>query len=354
MIFDAHLDLAMNAMEWNRDLTLPLEEIRARERGLCDKPDRGHGTVCFPEMRREEIGLCVATQIARYVKPNSLLPGWLSPEQAWAQTQGQLAWYRAMEERGELASIRTRLDLTRHITLWDSPPDHAPIGYVLSLEGADSLVTLGHLQRAWANGLRAIGPAHYGPGIYAQGTDAKGGLGIRGRELLAEMDQLAMILDATHLCDESFWEAMDLFRGPVWASHSNCRTLVPHNRQLSDEHIKALAERGAVMGVTLDAWMLVPDWVRGKTTPVSSGLKLEWTVNHINHICQLTGDARHVGIGSDLDGGFGCEQTPQDVTSIADLQRLPALLRKRGFTGEAIKDVMRGNFIRFLEKALPA
>jgi len=153
-----------------------------------------------------------------------------------------------MEERGEWCSIRTQQDLARQIVVWQNPPEHAAIGYILSLEGADSLVTLHHLERAYSNGLRAAGPAHYGPGVYAQGTDATGGLGVRGRELLAEMDRLKMILDVTHLCDDSFWEALKLFKGLVWASHSNCRELVPHHRQFSDEQIKALIERGAVIG----------------------------------------------------------------------------------------------------------
>ena len=353
MIFDAHLDLAMNALEWNRDLRRPLEEIRERERASTDKPDRGRGTVCFPEMRRGQVGLCVATQIARHVKPGNPLPGWFSPEQAWAQTQGQLAWYRAMEEQGELVQIRSREDLARQVALWESPPEHAPIGYVLSLEGADSLVSIRHLERAYASGLRAVGPAHYGPGTYAQGTDATGGLGIKGRELLREMDRLSMILDVTHLCDDSFWEALELYHGPVWASHSNCRALVPHNRQLNDAQIRALAERGAVIGCALDGWMLVPDWVRGKTTPASAGLKLEQIITHIDHICKLTGRVRHVCIGSDLDGGFGTEQTPQDLDTIADLSRFPEMLGKRGFSETDVKAVMHGNLIRFLESALP-
>jgi membrane dipeptidase len=353
LILDAHLDLAMNALEWNRDLTRPLEEIRARERGLKDKPDRGNGTVCFPEMRRGQVGLCVATQIARYVAPGNPLPGWFSPEQAWAQTQGQLAWYRAMEEAGELVSVRTRSDLERQVALWQSPPVNAPIGYVLSLEGADSLVTLKHLERAYAAGLRAVGPAHYGPGRYAQGTDATGGLSSRGRELLVEMDRLGMILDATHLCDDCFWEALDLFQGPVWASHSNCRTLVPHNRQFNDDQIKALINRGAIIGGALDAWMMIPNWARGKTTPASSGLKLECLLDHLDHICQLAGNVRHVGIGSDLDGAFGIEQTPEDLHTIADLARLPAMLRQRGFAEGDLCAVAHRNFIRFLQTALP-
>jgi len=353
LLFDAHLDLAMNAMEWNRDLRLPLAEIRRRETGMTDKPDRGRGVVAFPEMRQGHIGLCVATQIARYIKPGSPLPGWLSPEQAWAQTQGQLAWYRAMEEAGELVSLRTRADLEKHAALWQSPGEQTAIGYILSLEGADSLVTLHHLERAYANGLRAVGPAHYGPGVYAQGTDASGGLSLRGRELLREMDRLGMILDATHLCDESFWEALKLFKGPVWASHSNCRALVPHHRQFSDEQIKALIERGVVIGAVFDAWMMTPHWVRGQTTPASSGLRIEHIVAHLDHICQLSGNALHIGIGSDLDGAFGVEQTPQDLQSIADLPHLAELLRQRGFTEANVRAVMHGNFLRFLQNALP-
>src|SRR5262245_45634777 len=102
LIFDAHLDLAMNAVEWNRDLTRPIAESRQREQKLTDKPDRGRGTVCLPELRRGRIGLVVATQIARYSKPTHPMPGWHSPAQAWAMTQGQLAWYRAMEDVGEM------------------------------------------------------------------------------------------------------------------------------------------------------------------------------------------------------------------------------------------------------------
>src|SRR4026209_2449985 len=122
LIFDCHLDLSMNAIDWNRDLTRPLAEIRAREHGQTDKPDRGRGVVSFEEMRRGGIGICVATQIARYVKQGNPLPGWHSPEQAWAQTQGQLAWYRAMEERGELRQIKTRAQLQAHVKLWNGAP----------------------------------------------------------------------------------------------------------------------------------------------------------------------------------------------------------------------------------------
>jgi membrane dipeptidase len=352
LIIDAHLDLAMNALEWNRDLTRPIDEIRARERALTDKPDRGRGTVSFPEMRRGSVGLCVATQIARYVAPGNPLPGWHSPEQAWATTQGQLGWYRAMEERGELVQITNRDALERHLSDWQKGGStDAPVGYILSLEGADSIVTLRHLERAYSQGLRAVGPAHYGPGVYAQGTDARGGLNAPGRELLTEMERLGIILDATHLCDESFRDALDHFHGPVWASHSNCRSLVPHNRQLTDAQIHELVQRGAVIGAAFDAWMLVPGWVRGRTLPEAAGVTLETVANHIDHICQIAGNAHHCAIGSDLDGAFGREQCPSDVHTIADLARLPAVLRERGYTERDVQDIAHGNILRFLRNA---
>jgi membrane dipeptidase len=356
LIFDAHLDLSMNALEWNRDLTRTLEEIRRREETMIDKPDRCRGTVCFPEMRRGGIGICVATQIARYVKPGNLLPGWHSPEQAWAQTQGQSAWYRAMEEAGEMRRITSAAELEQQIELWGTHGETnermVPIGYLLSLEGADSILTMKHLERSYEQGLRALGPAHYGPGTYAHGTDASAGIGQRGRELLSEMDKLGIILDVTHLCDESFWEAVDHFQGPIWASHSNCRALVPHNRQFTDEQIKCLIQRGAVIGGALDAWMMVPGWVKRKTTPEAAGVKLGTLVDHIDRVCQLAGNAFHSGIGSDLDGGFGREQSPADLNSIADLARLPELFRKRGYKDRDVQGIMHGNFLRFLKEAL--
>ena len=351
-IFDAHLDLSMNAMEWNRDLRQDVQAIREREQGQTDKMDRARGTVAFPDMRRGRVGICVATQIARYVKASNNLQGWHSPEQAWAQTQGQLAWYRAMEDDGQLVQINDAKSLNQHAALWASPPlDDSPIGYILSLEGADSIITPERLERSYKEGLRAVGLSHYGPGTYAQGTAHTGGLGPRGADLLKEMDHLGMILDTTHLCDDSFWEAMDIYKGPVWASHNNCRALVPNDRQFSDEQIKCLIERGAVIGGVLDAWMLIPDWERGETTPEESGVKLEHVINHMDHICQLAGNADHIGIGTDLDGGYGLEQSPGDLDTIADLQRLPSMLGQRGYEESDVTGVMHGNFIRFLNSA---
>ena len=350
---DAHLDLSMNAMEWNRDLTRPLAEINAREQGMTDKPDRGNGTVSLPELRKGNVGLVVATQIARFVAPDNPLPGWHSPQQAWAHTQGQLAWYRAMEKQGELKQIRDWQELEAHLAYWNAGEDKSQkaIGYILSLEGADSIVSLDYLETAFENGLRALGPAHYGPGRYAYGTDSSAPLSQQGKDLLRKMDELGIILDATHLCDLAFWDALDHFQGPVWASHNNCRALVDHNRQFSDEMIKALIARGAVIGGVFDAWMLSPGWIRGKSTPKERNVTLNTLLDHFDHICQLAGNANHIGIGSDLDGAFGKEQCPSDLETIADLQKIPDLLLARGYSEEDVQQVMHGNWLRFLKKA---
>ena len=349
---DAHLDLSMNAMEWNRDLRRSVFEIRQREEGLNDKPDRAKGTVAFPELRKGNAGLVVATQIARYVKPGNPLPGWHSAEQAWAQTQGQLTWYKTMEACGEMKMIKDINTLEEHVALWMNDSNNKkPIGYILSLEGADSLISLKNLETAYEYGLRALGPAHYGPGRYANGTDATGHLNEQGKALLKEMERMNIILDATHLCDDAFWDAMEIFHGHVWASHNNCRALVNHNRQFTDEQIKVLIERDAVIGAAMDAWMIVPNWIRGKSTPEEMNCSLERLMDHVDHICQLAGNALHVGIGSDLDGAFGKEQSPYDLETIADLQKIPLLLEKRGYTKADIENIMHGNWLRFLRNA---
>jgi membrane dipeptidase len=168
------------------------------------------------------------------------------------------------------------------------------------------------------------------------------------------MERLNIILDATHLCDDAFWEAMDLYNGPVWASHNNCRALVNHNRQFSDEMIKTLIDKGAVIGGALDAWMMVPGWVRGQSTPEAMQCNLDKMIDHLDHICQLAGNTLHVGLGTDLDGAFGREQSPYDLDTIADLQQVPGLLARRGYSPADIDNIMHGNWIRFLRNAWKA
>ncbi len=353
-IIDAHLDLAMNAMEWNRDLKQPVPDLRDREKGMKDKPDRGRNMVSLPALREGKVGLVVATQIARYVRRGSPLPGWHSPEQAWAQSQAQLSWYQAMTDSGEMAQIQGLPDLEAHIKKWEDlsiPDQDKPIGFILSLEGADSLVSLSYLEKAYGYGLRALGPAHYGEGRYAGGTGTEDGFSEAGKNLLREMDSLHMILDVTHLTDTGFIEAMEIYQGPVWASHHNCRALVKNQRQLTDDQIRVLIERGAVIGGVLDAWMLTEGWIRGVSLPKAMGANLNRLIDHYDHICQIAGNADHIAIGSDLDGMFGTEQSPFDMDTIADLQKLPDLLKHRGYSGPDIQNILHGNWLQFLRRA---
>ncbi|MFD1631285.1 dipeptidase [Pseudopedobacter beijingensis] len=355
LLIDAHLDLAMNAMEWNRDLKESVSKLRERERGMVDKLDREKGVVSLPDLRKGGIGLVVATQIARYVEKGSNLLGWHSPEQAWAQSQGQLAWYQTMVAVGEMIQITDLESLNNHIDLWQDvsiPPDKKPIGFILSLEGADSLVELSYIEKAYNYGLRVIGPAHYGPGRYAPGTGMEEGFTSLGLALLKEMDSLNMILDVTHLTDKGFWQALDMYKGMVWASHHNCRKLVNHQRQLSDDQIKALIERGGVIGGALDCWMLEENWERAITDPKERNVNLERLVDHFDHICQIAGNTKHIGIGSDLDGMFGKEQSPYDLETISDLQSYQDILKKRGYSKEDIENVFHGNWLRMLRASL--
>ncbi|GAB3248662.1 membrane dipeptidase [Larkinella harenae] len=354
LIFDAHLDLAMNALEWNRDLSRPLAEIRQREMGMRDKPDRGKGTVCLPELRKGGIGLVVATQLSRVTPYGSSLPGWHSPQQAWAMTQAQLVWYREMEALGEMVQITNLTELDNHLALWNDPekPDEEkPIGYILSLEGADSLVDISYVHRAYEYGLRALGLSHFGPGRYAPGTKMEGPITPLGLDLLTEMGELNLILDVTHLTDEGFEQALDRYQGPVWASHHNVRAIVPTQRQLTDEQIRRLTERGAVIGGMLDCWAMDIRFIDTVSDPWQLNIRLEQLVDHWDHICQITGNSHHVAIGSDLDGIFGTEQSPWDMNSIADLQKYEDILTRRGYQSEDIDNIFHGNWLRFLRKA---
>jgi membrane dipeptidase len=266
-----------------------------------------------------------------------------------------------MESQGFLRQITGREDLEEHLVYWEEGADLGAggvtdvpkaIGYLLSLEGADSLVDLSYLDMAYGYGLRAVGPAHYGPGRYANGTNSTGKMGRAGTELLKRMDELNMILDCTHLCDDAFWQAIDLFKGPIWASHNNCRAIVDHNRQYSDDQVRVLLDRGAIIGAAFDAWMIVPGWERGVSTPENMHCNIGKLIDHIDRICQIAGNSKHVCIGSDLDGGFGREQCPYDLETIADLAYLPGLFSLRGYSEEDIDNIMQANALRFLRKNL--
>jgi membrane dipeptidase len=356
LIFDSHLDLAWNAVEWNRDLMLPASGIREFEKHFSDIIP-GDCTVTFPELLRGNIGLVIATLLPRLHRKDKELTFYQSREAAHGSAHGQLHYYRAMEAKGVIKALATRGAFAEHAAAWKQAADtgsgkRPPIGYILSMEGAPPVMYPEQVHEWFAAGLRLIGPAHYGPNEYCHGTGSVGGLSADGRQLLKEMDKAGMMLDATHLSDDSFWEAMDIYQGPVVASHHNCRELVPGDRQLTDEQIKALIQRGAVIGAAFDNWMLIPGWKK-YVTPLES-VTLERVADHIDHVCQIAGNCRHSGIGTDLDGGFGKEQSPYDMDTIADIGKVGEILDRRGYSRDDVARIMHGNFVEFFSRNLPA
>jgi membrane dipeptidase len=358
LIFDSHLDLGWCAVSFNRDLTLEVDETRRREAGMTDMRARARSTVSLPELRKAGVRLCVATLLARGGPDQKFQPGYQRTDLdhatqsiAYAAAHAQLAYYRLLEQQGHVRILRTRGDLDAHWALARNASTHVPLGIILSMEGADPIVFPEQAQEWWDAGLRAVGPAHYGRSHYACGTGVSGPLSENGIKLLKQFQRLGMILDVTHLCDQSMEQALDLYDGPVLASHHNCRALVPGDRQLTDDQIKRLTARDAVIGAALDAWMLYPGWERGKTLPTVVGLSA--VVDHIDRVCQLAGDSKHAGIGSDLDGGFGYEQTPHDLNTIADLQKLGTILAARGYQDADIDLIFHGNWLRFFRDNLP-
>ena len=357
LIIDAHLDLSMNGLQGNRDLLSSTYTIRAQEAGI---PGKGQGTVAYPDMRQGRIALSFVTLFARSTGRPSPHSDFASPAQSYGIAQGQLSYYRALERMGYVRIITNSENLDGHINAWRtwesrmtgkaSDYDNAPpLGFVISMEGADPILTPAQLEDWVDGGLRLIGLTHYGPGRYAGGTGTEIGLTELGRPLLAEMERLGVILDLTHSSDQAFWQSLEHYNGLVLASHNNCRALVPHQRQFSDAQLRAIFERDGVIGAAFDAWMLHPGWVTGETS--HDKVTLNTVVDHIDYICQLAGNSRHAAIGTDLDGGYGREQSPSDLDTIADLQKMPGLLEARGYSAEDIAAIMHGNWLRFLHDA---
>jgi len=353
LIIDGHLDLSMNALQWDRDLLQSVYTIRQQENWNPQK-GRALGTVAFPEMRQGRIALSFATLIARCTGQPVPHIDFRSPTQSYGMAHGQLAYYRALEQKGYVRIITDGTGLDNHMAEWQTWDEEAdmnntpPLGFVISMEGADPILEPEQLVLWWDAGLRLLGPTHYGPGRYAGGTGTELGLTELGPPLLAEMERLGMALDLTHCSDPAFWQALEHYSGPVLASHNNCRALVPLQRQFSDEQLLAIIERGGVIGVAFDAVMLQPGWIIGHTT--NENVTIAKVVDQIDHICQLAGTCNHVAIGTDLDGGYGQEQTPCDLDTIADLQKLPGLLAERGYSGDDIAAILHGNWVRFLHE----
>jgi membrane dipeptidase len=361
---DSHLDLSWNALSFDRDLTRPVEEINACERHMTDSHARCRATVSLPEMRRAQLVLCFATLLAHSradLCTNSSGPGrisleYRSPVAASAIMRGQLAYYQLLEQADEMVMIRSAREMQSYWDKWLSCPpglanESRPIAYLLAMEGADGIVAPEQTADWFQLGLRVASLVHYGHNQYAAGTGETGPLTAAGIDLLKEFRKYGVILDTTHLSDAGFFQALDVFDGPVIASHQNCRALVPGGRQFSDQQMRLLIERAGIIGIAFDNWMITPDWRAGHTPRQEA--TLDKLVGHIDHVCELAGSHHHVAFGTDLDGGYGSEQTPIEIDTIADIQKLAGLLDARGYSADMIEDIFYRNWYRFLETYLP-
>ncbi|HOW19071.1 MAG TPA: membrane dipeptidase [Phycisphaerae bacterium] len=347
-ICDGHQDLSLNHHRYGRDITRELAAIRAAEHGT-HRP-WGTATVSLPEMRNGNVGMAFVTLLA-LARLTDHPPGECeaaTPEQAHAIAMRDLDYYRRLEDAGHVRIIGDRASLDAHAAQWDSGAADRRLGVVLLMEGAEPILAPSEAAEWRERGLRIIGPAWFGENRYARGTGTPGGLTNLGRELLEQMVRAGLILDVSHLAEAGCLEALDLFGGTIIASHSNARALVPGDRQLSDVMIRRLIRRDAVIGIALDAWMLVPGWRHGQS---NANVRLAAVADHIDHVCQLAGDAGHAAIGSDLDGGFGREQCPADIDSIADLPRLLEVLSDRGYPDDDIRAIAHGNWLGVLRRA---
>lgn len=355
VLLDGHLDLALNALYLNRDLRLSAHEIREQERdetaGGRAVLGRGAGTVGFPDLRKGGVAVAIATVLARVGRRDSGQLGsgtieFATQDIAAAHARAQLAWYRELARQGLLRILIDGDQIAVHLAAWERDPVHTPLGVVLSMEGADPIVDPSEAATWRADGFRIVSLAHYGKSTYAHGTSTSGPLTAAGRALLPALEREGIILDVTHLSDESFWDAMGRWGGRVVATHSNCRALCPGERQFDDDQLHELINRDAVIGAVVNTWMLKPGFEPGASAV--DGCTLSQVVDHIDHVCQLAGNARHAAIGSDLDGGYGLEECPEDFDTIADLQRIPELLAARGYSDADIALIAHGNWLRAL------
>ncbi len=352
MYVDGHLDIAYNALASRRDFAAGVAAIRAAEQP--PDPHVGTATVGLPDLRRGSVGLVFATLFTLPAAADS--PGlpadmsYATPEEARAQALAQLDYYRGLADRGLARLILSRDDLAAHRAAW---PDDGRLGIVVLMENGDPIVRPSDVAWWVARGVRIVGPAWQGT-RYCGGTRQPGPLTPLGRALLPELAAAGVILDVSHMAEESFWQSLELWPGTLIASHSNCRALVGEHvadRHLSDAMIKALVERDAVIGAVLYNAFLAADYRRGDP---KSAYGLEIVVRHIDRICQIAGDARHAAIGSDLDGGLGREHIPRELDSVADMPRLAEALAAHGYADADVAAIMGGNWLRVLERGLPA
>ncbi len=358
IVVDGHLDIAWNYYNNGRHFPQSALAARAQERGSAVARLYGTRMVGLGECLLGRVALVVGTI---FVAPKDFasFPSekvlYSTVEEATAWGQRQLDYYhRLADEHDAIALVRTQAELDAVLATWaegTTLADHR-VGIVVGMEGADPIPSPAHLQAWHARGLRVLGPA-WTRTRYSGGTHAPAPLTALGRALLEAMAELNMVLDLAHMAPQATLEALDCYEGPLFASHANPLKFCPEatTRNLSDDIILRIAERDGAVGIVPYNLFLVRGWQIGDRKDAAN---LQTVVAAIDHVCQLTGSARHVGIGSDFDGGFGAESVPEGLDTVADLLRIGDQLRLRGYATEDVAAILGGNFLRILRAGLPA
>ncbi len=366
LIIDGDYPMAIGALHWDRDLSWDLNRIRLSEPGTPKNgewPD-AYTMASIPEMRKAHMAAALVKVCSCVKKPGHPHGEYRTQNLAYAASMGQLAYYQLMESTGDANILATREGFASHMRAWSDTDDFSdlPVGFIIGMEGADAIVWPEQVHEWWGNGLRVISLSHYGISAYSHGTATgiNGGLLPPGRPLLKEMDKLGMILDVSHTSDASVREELEFFNGPVLASHQNCRAITPGERQQPDDILKAVIDRGGVIGASMDTWMIYKgglDWSGEIPQPWEvfprESVTLEDYVDHIDYVCQLAGNSEHAAIGGDTDGQGGVPEAPYEIDTIVDYQIVGDVLSGRGYKTADIENIMYRNWQRFFEKWLP-
>ncbi|MHC4949196.1 MAG: dipeptidase [Planctomycetota bacterium] len=321
---DAHLDLAYLAVG-GRDL---------------ERPCVDGGCVSLPALRAARVDVALATIFTEPGADQADEPhGYRSRDDvdgAAAAGREQLAVYETLERRGAASIVRRRADLGS-----DGPRPRL----VILMEGADPIRDPDDVT-AWHDaGLRVVGLTWAAGTRYAGGNASGGPLTPDGIALVAALDAAGIVHDASHLSDAALDGLLAHATGPVVATHSNCRALVkPDERHLRDEHIAEIGRRDGVVGLNLYTAFLAT----GRRATVAD------CVAHVERVADVMGHRRAVGLGSDMDGGFGPDRLPADLDHPARLEHLADALRDAGWSDDEVEGFTHRNWLRFLEGALPA
>lgn len=352
IIVDAHEDLAYNVLADGRDYLRSAYETRAEEQGSPIPDLNGQCMLGLPEWLQGNVAVIFSTLFT--MPRHAAKAGEMSypnPEGAYQQALAQLNIYRqwATDRQSPLTLITHRHHLEQVLASWVAPAAAGQVGLVLLMENADPIRRPADVSWWYDQGVRLIGPA-WDDNRYTSSSRGSGGLTPFGHELLAVMAQHNLILDLSHMSDQACQEALQTYPGPIIASHSNPRHLVPKDRMLPNDIIEGIVNREGIVGIMPANWALQVDWQRGSG---KDNVTLDDVVNAIDVVCQIAGDAFHVGLGTDFDGGFGAEAAPAELDTIADLPRLAEALARRGYREEHVTAVMSDNWLRLLRQTLP-